>query len=287
MKHTLNEAHDHIDERQFSIAVRQLADSLSYGSDRSPFLGAGMDYVQSRIYQPGDPIKFIDWKVTARTGRVYVKEFEAPKQMPIYVIIDTSASMCVSSLKMSKYAWAVQLATGISLAAQNRMSPVGLLGCGERDIHIKPTLSKRVIYQGAHHLRHYNFHETTTLGYKLRQLAPSLLNRCLLIVLSDLHDQGAVSALKLLAQSHDCAVLQLQDPAERGQVGGGIFRATEAESGDSFVAHGKSNWFKGEPIGQQLSRAGVDHVLLPTDKPFVPKLRHFIANRDCFGRGSR
>ncbi|MBN2210065.1 MAG: DUF58 domain-containing protein [Sedimentisphaerales bacterium] len=286
VKHVLP-PHDHLDERQFVIAVRRLADCLSYGSDSSPFLGAGTDYVQSRVYQPGDPVKFIDWRVTARTGKVYVKEFEAPKRMPIYLLLDTSASMCVSSRRMSKYAWAVQLAAGIALAAQSRMSPVGILGCGEKELHVKPTLLRNVVYQWSHQLRHHDFREKTRLGESVRQLTPSLKNKCLIFVLSDLHDPDAVEALKLLAQEHDCVVLQLQDPAERGKVGGGIFRAQEAETGEAFVGHGRSVWLDHTLMWHELNRCGVDHLLLETDRPFLPKLRQFLQRRDYFGKGSR
>ena len=67
------EACDRLDSRQFLIAVKKLANDLGYGSDRSPFLGAGIEYVQSRRYEIGDPIKSIDWRVTARTGQFPVK----------------------------------------------------------------------------------------------------------------------------------------------------------------------------------------------------------------------
>ena len=74
----LLESVDALDSRQFEIAVKRLADCLGYGSDRSPFLGSGLEFAQSRRYVAGDPVRSIDWRVTARTGKYHVKEYETP-----------------------------------------------------------------------------------------------------------------------------------------------------------------------------------------------------------------
>ncbi len=271
-------SHDPLDARQFEIAIRRLADALTYGQESSPFLGSGIEYVQSRLYQHGDPVKFIDWRITGRTGRFHVKEYEAPKQMPVYLLVDTSASMCVTSRTLSKYAWAVQIAGGMALAAVEHMNPVGLMSAGERDLHHTPSLSRGTILQWLHQLRHYRFSEGTTLGKRIRELIPRVEQRCLFVVISDLHDPDAIPAIKLMAHDHDCAVLHLEDPAERGGIRGGIIRAVEAETGSEFVAHGRSRFLTSEDT-HTLARAGVDYLKLGTDEPIVPRLRHFLKNR--------
>ena len=113
------------------------------------------------------------------------------------------------------------------------------------------------------------------------------MGRSVLMVISDLHDDDAIPALKLVAQEHECVVLQLQDPAELGRVGGGIFRAREAESSKAFVAHGRRKWLNQTERTRQLQRAQVDHQILRTDEDFLPNLQRFLKQRNCFGKGAR
>lgn len=278
---------DHLNARQFLVAVRKLADALNYGTDHSPFLGSGIEYAQSRPYQPGDPVRSIDWRVTARVGKVFVKEYEAPKQLPCYLLMDTSASMTVSSVRKSKYAVAVHVAGGLAFACLDRISPVGVVGVGGRNLRLEPSLSRARVLQWLHEFRRFRYDEPTTLGRRVTELAPTLPNRCLVIALSDLHDGAAVPALKLLAQRHDVVVIQLQDPAESGLPGTGFLRAGEAETGRVFVTRGARRWVDPEATARQLKRAGVDHLLLRTDRPFVADLRNFLSGRNVLGRGRR
>ena len=274
---------DPLDARQFELVVRRLADALAFGQESSPFLGAGIEYVQSRLYQPGDPVKLIDWRVTGRTGRFHVKEYEAPRQMPVYLLVDTSASMRVGSCSPDKYTWAVRLAGGLALAAVEHMNPAGLMGVGESDLHHRPSLSRRAIMQWLHHLRHDAKAGTTTLGRKVRELIPRVEQRCLFVVLSDLHDPDAIPAIKLMAHDHDAVVLHLEDPAERGALKAGIFQGAEAETGKTFTGHGRTR-FTGRQDAERLAKAGIAYLHLPTEEPVLPKVRHFLKNR---GGGAR
>jgi uncharacterized protein (DUF58 family) len=278
---------DPLDSRQFLLAVKRLADSLSYGSDRSPFLGQGLEYVQSRRYEPGDPVKSIDWRVTARTGKPHVKQFETPKQMPVWLVVDTSASMALSSQLPGKYGLALQVAGGLALACLDRISPVGVLGAGGHDFVVPPSLSKDVLLQWLHRLRTYRFDEPTTLGKRLISLEPSLGQRSLVIVLSDFHDPDALPALKLIASRHDCICIGFRDPAEDQLRGAGFFRAREVETHREFLSHGRSLLSTRDQLAVSFKKASIDHFFIETGTPFLGKFRHFLRSRGGLGRRNR
>jgi uncharacterized protein (DUF58 family) len=278
---------DVLEARQFKLVVRRLADSLGYGTDHSPFLGSGIEFVQSRPYQPGDPVRAIDWRVTARTGRFHVKEYESPKRMPVYLLIDTSASMTVASTRRSKYATALFLAGGLALACLDRVSPVGVIGVGSRGVRIGPSLSRPQVFEWLLRLRRFRYDETTRLAARIGEVTPSLAERVLVIVLSDLHDPAALGALRLLGQRHDCAVVQLQDPAERSLRGAGLLRAREAETGREFWTHGRRLHLDQAAVDTALRQGGIDHLLVGTDSLSIPAVRNFFASRGLLGRMAR
>jgi len=284
MPHLSKDQTKPLDSRQFFLAVKRLADSLSYGTDRSPFLGQGLEYVQSRHYVPGDPVKAIDWRITARTGKTHVKEYESPKSLPVWFIVDTSASMALSSTKTSKYQLAVQIAGGLALASLDRVSPVGILTAGARDLNIKPSLSRETILQWLHQLRTYDFHESTRLGEKLLALNPSLGERSLIFILSDLHDPEALPALKLLGHRHDLVVLPLRDPAEDTLPGSGFLRGREVETGRQATLSAKKQFTSLEDLKSALKKASLDHFPIHTDRPFLAGLRLYLQSRNLLSR---
>lgn len=278
---------DPLDWRQFLIAVNKLADNFNYGTDKSPFLGAGVEYVQSRRYEYGDPVRSIDWRVTARTGKIFVKEFETPKQMPCYLLVDTSASMIISSQKRSKYATALHIAGGLAFACLDRVSPVGMITTGSEEYRVEPSLSKDQVMQWLHQLRRYRMDQTTVVARRLIELCARLKNRTMIMVIGDLHEPEALGALKLAAHAHDVVVLQLRDPSERELTGTGFFRAREPETGREFVTHGRREWVDYDHIAQQLKRSQIDHLLIDIDEPFAHRIRWFFKSRGILGNGAR
>jgi uncharacterized protein (DUF58 family) len=162
-----------------------------------------------------------------------------------------------------------------------------VVGVGGRDLRVEPSLSRGQILQWLHRFRRFRYDEPTTLGRRVTELGPTLANRCLVVALSDLHDEAAIPALKLLAQRHDVVVIQLQDRAETGMPGAGFLRAGEAETGRVFVTRAGRAWADPEATARELKRAGVDHLLVRTDQPFVADLRNFLKARNVLGRGTR
>lgn len=275
--------------REFEGLVRRLADDLAFGAESSPYVGAGLEFAATRPYVPGDSIRSIDWRASARADDLLVKEREAHKRVATYIVVDTSASMCASSGPLSKHALAVWLAAALGLVAQRRMSPVGLVAGGDRELRSMPSLRRGDLWRALEGLRRADRREGTRLGERSAYLAASLPRASFVIAISDLHDPGALAALGLAAQRHDVLAIQLRDPAERGRLRAGFLRAAEAETDARVVAGGRARFLpEAETVtARELARAGVEHLLFDTDRPFLAVLRQRLAARAHLGRGSR
>ncbi|MCY3009863.1 MAG: DUF58 domain-containing protein [Planctomycetota bacterium] len=270
----------------FELVARRLADELAFGSDTSMFVGSGLEYAQSRPYEPGDSVRQLDWRLTAKTGKPFVKQYETLRRISIYLIVDTSSSMSVSSIPFSKQDMAIWIASALGLAGQRRLSPVAVVGGGERETRLEPSLSQGDFWQSIEPLRSRAHGETTQMGSRLQSLEPRLQRSSILFAITDLHDPEIGTSLRHAAQKHDVVVLHLEDPAERNRTSAGFFRGIEAETGKMFLGGGLQRWRGELPIVQELIGAGISYLHLRSDLPFVPPLRHFLASRAMLMKGS-
>lgn len=271
----------------FDFVIRRLADDLAFGSDNSRLVGSGIEYASSRPYQPGDSIRLLNWRLTARTGRAFVREYEALKRTSVYVFVDTSASMSVQSCARSKHDLAVWIASAIGLVAQRRMSPVAIIGSGERTVPLVPSLRQSDLWQCLEPLRARAYAEQTRLGERVAQLAVRATRSSVFVILSDLHDPAAISAIRHAAQKHDCLVIHTVDPAELKPVHAGFFRGREPETGRAFLASSSTTLADVTARRGELLRAGADYLHLRTDVAFVSPLRNFLSSRGASMRGTR
>jgi len=278
---------DELAHGDFEMVVRRLADDLAFGTDTSLFTGSGLEYAQSRRYEPGDPIKQIDWRLTARSTDTWIKEYEALKRTAVYLLIDTSASMAVASTSISKHDLAVWVAAAIGLIAQRRLSPCAVIGAGERTARFQPSLLRTDLWQALEPLRMRNHAESTNLGDRLEKLTARAARSSIMVVLSDLHDPDAMPAIRHAAQRHDVMVIEMHDPAESGQLTAGFFRGREAETGRDFLARGGTRLNAGteDDVSNTLARCGASWLRLHTDRPLLSPLRHFLMRRPRAGGG--
>lgn len=275
---------DELVHADFEMVARRLADDMAFGTDTSRFVGSGLEYAQSRPYEPGDSVRQLDWRLTAKTGKAFVKQYETLKRIAMYLVIDTSSSMSVSSIALTKQDVAIWIASAIGLVGLRRLSPIAIVGGGERETRLEPSLSEGDLWRAMEPLRLQAHAESTQLGDRIRSLEPRLARSSILVVLSDLHDPNLSSSLRHAAQKHDVVVLHLEDPAERGRLKAGFFRGVEAETGRMFLGGGTSRWKGQPPIVQELIGAGISYLQLRTDLPFLPPLRHFLGSRNMMAR---
>lgn len=276
---------DELARGDFEMVVRRLADDLAFGMDPSRFVGSGLEYAQSRPYAPGDPIKMMDWRITARLGKPFVKEYDTPKRTSLFIVVDTSASMGVSSTTITKHDLGIWIASAVGLLAQRRMSPVAVIGGGERETRLKPSLSRSDLWQAIDPLRSTSLNEQTNLADRIGDLDVRAHRASIFLIISDLHDPRAMTAIRHASQKHDCIAVHLVDPAEHGQLRAGFFRGQEAESGRSFIGHGRSVWGRHGEVVTDLARCGTSYLRLRTDQSFIAPLRHFLSYRPMMGGG--
>jgi uncharacterized protein (DUF58 family) len=202
------------------LIARLVVEGYLRGLHRSPYRGFSVEFAEHRAYTPGDDPRYVDWRATARTDRLLVKEFEEETNLRAVLVLDASASMgFAGEADVPKLEYAVYLAASLGLLLLRQRDAVGLAVAREGlAAYIPPRSSRRHLPALLAHLVNLQPRAGTDFAATLLALSHRLRRRALYIVLSDLYQQpqqiiNALAALR--GQKHECLVFHLVNPLEK------------------------------------------------------------------------
>jgi uncharacterized protein (DUF58 family) len=276
------------------LRARFIIEGLMSGSHRSPYQGVSVEFAQHRPYAAGDDTRHVDWKVLAKTDRVYLKQYRQETNLQLVCVVDASESMTYDSAEgkeWSKFDHATAIAAALSYLAIQQQDAVGLaVFDNELRRYLKasnsPTQWKQIIQELTQQPRT----RKTQTGRILQQLAEKLTHRSLVLILSDLFDDfdEIEKALRLLRyRRHELIVMQILDPAEIDfpfeQVT--MFKGLE-EAGELLTepralreAYLEQMHLATNRLRQSCRTMDVDYELVNSSVPLDAALGNFLAQR--------
>lgn len=274
--------------KQIHISTSYLVNEAMAGEYASAFKGRGMEFEEVREYRPGDDIRSIDWKVTARTHRPYVKRYREERELTIFLMVDMSASGLFGSQEKLKREAMAEIAAILAYLASRNNDKVGLmLFTTEVERFIPPKKGRGHVWRIIQEiLTTTPKHRGTDLGGALEYAGRLLQKKTVLFLLSDFLDAKYENALVLASKRHDITALRVSDPLEREIPDLGLVTFEDAETGrfrlvdtsDKRVreAYKKRSLAQEEETRQILQKIGVDHVPISTTESLtLPLLRYF------------
>ena len=233
------------------LMAADIAEGMKSGNFRSLYRGQGIEFAGVRDYIRGDDIRTIDWNVTARMGRPYIKVFEEERELQLFLIVDTSASMTLEtgSGNRTKYASAAEAAALVAIAAELNSCPAGAVFFdGAIHFSSEPVLGKEQTMQILNHLDRLpeNITEGSALPNAITAAAKVLRKRSLVFVLSDFRCSDWEKPLIQLAQKNDVIALRVHDAADEELPSLGTVVFQDAESGIKMNLPSSSEAFKKE-----------------------------------------
>ncbi len=198
------------------LVARTVVDGFISGVHRSALPGLSIDFAEHRAYMPGDDVRRIDWRVYARTDRLYVKEYEADTNANALVLLDVSRSMDFGE-PITKLDYARFLAASLSYLSSRQRDRVGLVTFDDRILELIPP-SARHLETILHTLDRLRPGGTSEYVRVLRRVGQSQPRRSVMILISDLYeepDRLAGALAELTSSGHELIVFQVLDPAER------------------------------------------------------------------------
>jgi uncharacterized protein (DUF58 family) len=282
--------------KRIELRTRGLVNSRFVGEYHSVFKGQGMEFSEVREYQPGDEVRTVDWNVSARMRRLFVKRYVEERELTVLLIVDCSGSSRFGTGERDKQAMAAELAAVLALTATRNNDRVGLLLCSDRIEHVVPPRKGR-----RHALRLVrdvlawpSSSRATDLAVALDWAARVLTHHSLVFVISDFVTPPIERQLKLLSQRHDLVAVVLDDPGERTLPDLGVVRLVDAESGrlveintgSAAVRERYARAIVTERNARQqlLRRLAIDEVRVRTERGYAEALLRFFNTRERRGR---
>ncbi len=287
--------------RRVELRTLRLANDTMVGAYLSHFKGRGMDFEELREYIPGDDVRDIDWNVTYRMNRPFVKRYREERELGMILALDVSASTAFGSGLRTKREFAVEVAATLAFAAAHGSDKVGLLlFTGQVELFIPPKKGRRHILRLIREMLFFQpQHGGTDVAGALAFLNRVAKRRSVVFLMTDfLHDptrmagtagRDTIQELGFANLRHDLICVHINDPRELELPNAGIIALEDAETGELLLAdstrsavrhsYAIANAERIRELDQMLCQTGVDTLRLNAGESFVTRLRAFFDTR--------
>ncbi|MCI0499960.1 MAG: DUF58 domain-containing protein [Planctomycetales bacterium] len=277
--------------RQIEIYTSKAVDASFAGQYESVFKGRGMEFDEVREYTPGDDIRTIDWNVTARTGKPYIKRFVEEREMTVLFAVDLSASGDFGTVNKAKNELAAEFCAVLAFAAAKNNDKVGLLIFTDRtELYIPPKKGISHMLRLVRELLYFKMPKRkTNISQALDYLARILRKKASIFLVSDFIETDFKKPLSLLNKRHDVIAVSVRDIAEMVLPNIGLIEFADAETGETILIDTSSRRFRNtysiasaqrfEHLKNMLRTIHVDCISISTDRPYIRDLVKFFHMR--------
>ena len=278
--------------RKIEIKTRGLSQNIFAGEYHSAFKGRGMIFSEVREYQYGDDIRDIDWNVTARHNKLYVKVYEEEREMTVMLLVDLSASRLFGAVGQDKREIMAEIAATLSFSAIQNNDKIGVIFFTDKiEKFIPPKKGKKNILFIIRELLNYEpENKGTDIGQALRFFTDAMKKRCTAFLMSDfITEQDFTKELSIASNRHDLIAVQVYDKRDAKLPDIGFMRVKDLETGkDRWIDTSSKNtrstydkwWYECQQKNQvALNRFKIDLASIPTDEDYVKVLMGLFKRR--------
>ena len=279
--------------RRIEIKARGLSSNLFAGQYHSAFKGRGMAFSEVREYQYGDDVRDIDWNVTARMSKPYIKVFEEEREMTVMLLVDVSSSLDFGTVKQMKKEMETEIAATLAFSAIQNNDKIGVIFFSDRiEKFIPPKKGKKHILYIIRELLDFKPESRRTdVKMAIEYLTNVLKKRCTAFILSDFIDKGDFSnALTIANRKHDVVAIQVYDRRVADLPDVGLMKVRDAETGheqyidtsSKALRRAHHEWWeeRQEKMNAAFTRSRVDSGSIRTDEDYVKALLNLFAKRN-------